>query len=101
MNLRISAWAIRNPIPVSVLFIALALAGIASYFLLAVKQFPDVSFPVVQVTVTQNGAAPGELETQVTRPVEDAVAGIAGVKTVQSTVVLGGSTTSIEFKIGE
>ncbi len=101
MSLSISAWAIRNPIPVSVLFIALALAGIASYLMLAVKQYPDVSFPVVQVTVTQNGAAPGELETQVTRPVEDAVAGIAGVKTVQSTVVLGASTTSIEFKIGE
>lgn len=101
MSLRVSAWAIRNPIPVSVLFLALALAGVASYFLLPIKQFPDVSFPVVQVNVTQNGAAPGELETQVTRPVEDAVAGIAGVKTVQSTVVLGASTTTIEFKIGE
>ncbi|MCX9147944.1 efflux RND transporter permease subunit [Erythrobacter sp. WG] len=101
MSLRVSAWGIRNPIPVSVLFLALALAGIASYFLLPIKQFPDVSFPVVQVSVTQNGAAPGELETQVTRPVEDAVAGIAGVKTVQSTVVLGGSTTTIEFQIGE
>ncbi|MFM7349681.1 MAG: efflux RND transporter permease subunit, partial [Erythrobacter sp.] len=101
MSLRVSAWAIRNPIPVSVLFLALALAGVASYLLLPIKQFPDVSFPVVQVTVTQNGAAPGELETQVTRPVEDAVAGIAGVKTVQSTVVLGSSTTTIEFKIGE
>ncbi len=101
MSLRISAWGIRNPIPVAVMFIALALAGIASYSLMAVKQFPDVSFPVVQVTVTQNGAAPGELETQVTRPVEDAVAGIAGVKTVQSSVVLGTSTTTIEFRIGE
>jgi HAE1 family hydrophobic/amphiphilic exporter-1 len=101
MNFGLSAWAIRNPIPVAVLFIALALAGIVSYNLLAVKQFPDVSFPVVQVTVTQNGAAPAELETQVTRPVEDAVAGISGVKNIQSTVLLGASTTAIEFEIGE
>jgi HAE1 family hydrophobic/amphiphilic exporter-1 len=101
MNFRISAWSIRNPIPVTVLFVALALAGIASYFLLAVKQFPDLSFPIVNVTITQNGAAPGELETQVTRQVEDAVAGIAGVDHIQSTVILGASSTRIEFEIGE
>ncbi|MDB5456270.1 MAG: acriflavin resistance protein [Caulobacter sp.] len=100
-ELRISAWAIKNPIPVAVLFIALILAGIASYMALPIKQFPNVSFPVVAVTVTQSGAAPGEMETQVTRPVEDAVAGIAGVKTVRSTVVQGVSTTSIEFELGE
>lgn len=99
--MKVSAWGIRNPIPVTVLFLALTIAGIASYFLLAVKQFPDVSFPVVTVTVTQNGAAPAELETQVTRAVEDAVAGIAGVDHIQSTVLLGASTTTIEFEIGE
>jgi HAE1 family hydrophobic/amphiphilic exporter-1 len=99
--MKISAWGIRNPIPVTVLFLALSIAGIVSYFFLSVKQFPDVSFPVVSVTVTQNGAAPAELETQVTRRVEDAVAGIAGVKHIQSTVLLGASSTSIEFQIGE
>jgi HAE1 family hydrophobic/amphiphilic exporter-1 len=101
MNLRLSAWSIRNPIPVTVLFVALALAGIASYLMMPVKQFPDLSFPIVNVTITQSGAAPGELETQVTRPVEDAVAGISGVDHIQSTILLGASTTRIEFEIGE
>jgi hydrophobic/amphiphilic exporter-1 (mainly G- bacteria), HAE1 family len=100
-QLRISHWAIRNPIPVTVLFILLTVAGLFSYGLLPIKQFPNVSFPAVVVTVTQNGASPAELQTQVTRPVEDALAGIAGVDNVQSTVVLGASTTVVNFEIGE
>ena len=51
-ELRVSAWAIRNPIPVAVLFIALVIAGLAAYAALPVKQFPNVSFPAVLVTVT-------------------------------------------------
>ena len=97
----ISAWAIRNPIPVAVLFIALVLAGLIAYGGLPVKQYPNIQFPVVAVTVTQNGAAPGEMETQITRPVEDAVAGVSGVKNVQSVVTQGVSTTSMQFEIGE
>lgn len=100
-QLRISAWAIRNPIPVAVLFILLTIAGLLSYLTLPIKQFPNVSFPAVVVTVTQNGASPSELETQITRPVEDALAGIAGVDNIVSTVVLGASTTVVNFEIGE
>ena len=96
----ISAWAIRNPVPVAVLFIALVLAGWISYGGLAIKQYPNVQFPIVAVTVTQNGAAPGEMETQITRPVEDAIAGVSGVNNVMSTVTQGVSTTSIEFEMG-
>ena len=72
-QLRISAWAIQNPTPVAVLFIALVLAGIISYLTLPVKNFPDIEFPVVIVTVTQSGAAPQELKTQVTRQVENSL----------------------------
>jgi HAE1 family hydrophobic/amphiphilic exporter-1 len=100
-ELRISAWAIKNPIPVAVLFIALMIAGIGCYLTLPIKQFPNVEFPAVTVTVTQSGAAPGEMETQVTRPIEDAVAGISNVKTIRSSVVQGASTTTIEFNLGE
>ena len=100
-QLRVSAWAIRNPIPVAVVFIALIIAGLGSYLGLPIKQFPNVSFPAVVVTVTQSGAAPGEMETQITRPVEDAVASISNVKTIRSSVVQGASTTTIEFELGE
>ncbi|HEY2749952.1 efflux RND transporter permease subunit [Phenylobacterium sp.] len=97
----ISSWAIRNPVPVAVLFIGLVLAGVIAYLGLPVKQYPNIQFPVVAVTITQNGAAPGGMETQVTRPVEDALAGVTGVKNVQSTVTQGVSTTSMEFEIGQ
>ncbi|EJL21429.1 cation/multidrug efflux pump [Caulobacter sp. AP07] len=100
-ELKISAWAIKNPIPVAVLFIALIIAGVGCYMALPIKQFPNVEFPAVTVTVTQSGAAPGEMETQVTRPIEDAVASISNVKTIRSSVVQGASTTTIEFELGE
>jgi HAE1 family hydrophobic/amphiphilic exporter-1 len=99
--MRFSAWAIRNPIPVSLLFIVLVIAGIAGYRALPIKLFPDVSFPVVQVTVTLPGAAPSEVETQITREIEAAATNVAGVEHVQSTVSLGVSSTSVEFEVGE
>jgi HAE1 family hydrophobic/amphiphilic exporter-1 len=97
----ISAWAIRNPIPVAVLFIGLVMSGLIAYSGLAVKQYPNIQFPVVAVTITQSGAAPGEMETQITRPVEDAIAGVTGVNNISSVVTQGVSTTSVEFEIGE
>ena len=97
----ISAWAIRNPVPVALLFLGLVIGGLLAYTNLAVKQYPNIQFPMVAVTVTQSGAAPGEMETQITRPVEDAIAGITGVDNVQSVVTQGVSTTSIQFEMGQ
>lgn len=99
-SLGISSWAIRNPVPVIVLFVALTIAGLIAYGGLPVKLFPDVQFPAVTVTVTQSGAAPGEMETQITRPVEDALAGIPDVKNIYSTVTQGASITTVEFELG-
>ena len=97
---RVSTWGIKNPVPVALLFIALILAGIGGYMTMPIKRFPEVSFPVVSVTVSQNGAAPSEMETQITRPIEDVAAGISGVKHISSTVVQGSSSTTIEFQFG-
>lgn len=98
--MRISAWAIRNPIPVALLAIALTIIGIAAYIALPVKRFPNVEVPVISVTVTQIGAAPSEIETQITKPIEDALTGIAGLRHVNSSVTLGVSSTTAEFEIG-
>ncbi len=97
----ISSWAIRNPVPVAILFIALVLTGMIAYGGLPVKQYPNVQFPLVTITVTQNGAAPSEMETQITRPVEDAMSGVTGVKNIFSSVSQGVSVTSIEFDLGQ
>jgi HAE1 family hydrophobic/amphiphilic exporter-1 len=99
---RISAWAIRNPIVVTVIFLALIAAGLIAYTRLPIKQFPNLEFPIVSVTVTQSGASAGEMETQITRPVEDALAGIANVNAIHSVVTQGVSTTTtLEIELGE
>lgn len=98
--MHVSAWAIRNPIPVTLLFVLLLLAGIAGYSRLPIKLLPDISSPNVQVSVRLLGAAPGEVENQVTREIEASVSNLAGVQHVQSTVSLGRSQTTIRFEIG-
>jgi multidrug efflux pump subunit AcrB len=99
MNWNFSAWSIRNPIPSILLFIVLMALGLMSFASLPITRFPNIDFPLVSVTVTDPGVAPSELETQVTKRVEDAVANISGVKNVMSTITEGNSQTLIEFRL--
>ena len=85
MNWNFSAWSIRNPVPPILLFIVLMALGLMSFSKLPITRFPNIDVPLVSVTVTDPGVAPSELETQVTKRVEDAVANITGVKNVIST----------------
>jgi HAE1 family hydrophobic/amphiphilic exporter-1 len=97
---QISAWAIRNPVPTIVLFLLLSLSGVLSFSKLRINDMPDIDIPAVTVSVSRIGAAPTEMETQVTRLVEDSVAGLGNVEHIRSTVNEGASTTSIEFALG-
>jgi len=96
----ISAWCIRNPVPPIVLFVLLLLAGVVSFNRMDVNDNPDVEFPAVQVLVSQPGAAPTELETQVTQRVEAAVRAVSGVEDMSSYVGEGSSSTMVQFAIG-
>jgi len=101
MNFRqISAWAIRNPVPPLVLFAGLLLAGMLAFSMMGVTDNPDISFPVVQVDISQPGAAPTELETQVTQKVESAVRSVNGVTDLSSFISDGSSHTTAQFEIG-
>jgi multidrug efflux pump subunit AcrB len=93
-------WSIRNPVPVIVLFIGLTVAGLISFPKLGVQDRPDIEFPNVTVTVGYPGVAPTQMESEITRKVEDAVATIAGIEQMTSTVDEGTSTTNIEFHFG-
>ena len=99
MRLNISAWAIRKPITSIVLFLVLMILGLVSFRSLPITQFPNIDIPIVAIQVTQAGAAPSELQTQVTKVVEDAVAGVKGVKHIISTISEGVSATTIEFRL--
>jgi hydrophobe/amphiphile efflux-1 (HAE1) family protein len=96
----LSAWSIKKPIPTLVLFLVLSLVGIMSFFQLGIDDTPNVDIPAVSITVTQPGAGPTELETQVTKKVEDAVAGLGNIDQLNSTVRDGASTTTVSFILG-
>ncbi|MGX5664825.1 efflux RND transporter permease subunit [Rhizobium daejeonense] len=94
-----SAWAIRNPVAPILAFFLLMVVGLQSFFALPITRFPNIDVPLVAITVTQSGASPAELETQVTKEIEDAVASITGVDELTSTVTDGQSQTIIMFRM--
>src|SRR5258706_16205856 len=98
-RLNVSAWAIRRPVPSLVLFMVLLTLGVFSFRSLPVTRFPSLDVPIVQINVTQAGAAPSELETQGTKRVEDAIARVTGGKHISSTIVEGSSTTMVQFQL--
>ncbi|MFH6588697.1 efflux RND transporter permease subunit [Pseudomonas kulmbachensis] len=100
MNFQMSSWAIRQPIPTLVLFLLLAVVGISAFIDLPINANPRVDFPVVTVAVTLPGAASSELENAVTRRVENAIAGLAGIRHMSSTLSDGTSLTTVEFQLG-
>ena len=100
MALNISAWSIRKPIPAIVLFCVLMLLGLFSFRSMPITKFPNIDIPIVQVMITQSGAAPSELEAQVTKKVEDAVASLNGVWHIASQIGDGSSQTIIQFYVG-
>jgi hydrophobe/amphiphile efflux-1 (HAE1) family protein len=99
MSFHISTWSIKNPIPTIVTFIALGIFGIFSFFQLGIDNSPNIDVPVVQVTVAQRGSSPVELESEVTKKIEDAVAGIGNIDQILSTVSDGSSVTTINFEL--
>ncbi|SCM71374.1 Cation/multidrug efflux pump [uncultured Pleomorphomonas sp.] len=99
MNWNFSAWAIRNPVPPILLFVCLIALGLYSFARLPITMMPNIDLPLISVTITDSGSAPSELETQVTKPVEDALAGISGVRHITSTITDGVSTTVVEFNL--
>lgn len=100
MRLNVSAWSIRNPMPSFVAFAVLVILGLVSFATLPVTRFPNIDIPIVQIQITQSGAAPSELESQVTKKVEDAVSSINGIWHIASNVTDGASTTTIQFYVG-
>lgn len=102
MNLNnISAWSIRNPVVPIVLFVALTIAGVMSFMNMDVQNDPDIEFPVVVVSISQPGAAPTEITTQITQKVESAIRSVQGVRNIDASSSEGNTTVSAEFEIGD
>ena len=74
-----SAYSIKNPVPALLLFAMLTLVGLLAFKGTTVQDFPDIELPVVSINAALDGAAPAQLETDVARKIEDAVASLQGV----------------------
>ncbi len=97
--LNVSSWSIRNPIPAVMLFVLLTLAGLLGFQAMKVQQFPDIDLPTITVTASLPGAAPAQMETEVARKIENAVAALHGVKNIYTKVQDGVTTISVEFRL--
>ena len=79
--------SIRRPVLATMLNLGLVVAGLFSYFALGVDLYPNVDVPTVTVTTVSPGSSAQEVESDITRPVEDAVNAISGLDTLESTSV--------------
>ncbi|HEX9579402.1 MAG TPA: efflux RND transporter permease subunit [Myxococcales bacterium] len=93
--------AIKRPVFTSMMALCLIVLGIMGAKRLGTDLFPDVTFPVVMVTTVYKGAGPGEIETQVTKPLEDSIAGISGIDKMHSWSRENASTIAVQFKLTE
>ena len=92
-----ATWSIRNPIPAILLFVLLTVAGLMGFHKLPIQNLPDIDLPTVNVTLTQPGAAPAQLETEVARRVENSLATVAGLKHLYTSITDGQVVITAEF----
>jgi multidrug efflux pump subunit AcrB len=97
--LNVSSWSIRNPIPAVLFFVLLTFAGLLSFRAMKVQNFPDIDLPSVRVSAALPGAAPAQLETDVARKLENAIATVQGLKHIYTNVQDGLVTVTAEFRL--
>ncbi|MDD2925218.1 efflux RND transporter permease subunit [Rhodoferax sp.] len=97
--MNVSAWSIKNPIPAAMLFVLLSFAGLMSFNAMKVQQMPDLDLPTVTIAASLPGAAPAQLETEVARKLENAIASLQGLKNIYTKVQDGGVTITAEFRL--
>ncbi|MDR2674754.1 MAG: efflux RND transporter permease subunit [Opitutaceae bacterium] len=99
--MNISSWAIRNPVPVVLLFALLTLLGVMSFRGLPVQNMPEADLPVIRINAVLEGAAPGQLETEVARKIEDGLVSLARLDHIATTITNGLVGIVVLFEIGK
>ena len=97
--MNVSTWSIRNPTPAILFFIMLTLAGLMAFKAMKIQQFMDVDLPMITVVASLPGAAPGQMETEVARKIENSVATLQGIKHIYTKVQDGTATVTVEFRL--
>jgi len=97
--MNVSAWCIRNPIPSVLFFVMLTLAGLLGFQQMKIQNFPDIDLPTITVSASLPGASPAQMETEVARKIENAVATLTGIKNIYTNVRDGSATVTVEFRL--
>ncbi|HEV7214255.1 MAG TPA: efflux RND transporter permease subunit, partial [Chloroflexota bacterium] len=98
--MKLTLAAITRPLAVTMAILVVVLMGLIAHSRLGVDLLPNVAFPEVSVSIAYPGASPSDIETLITKPVEDSVAGLANVSHVSSTSVEGQSDVTVQFTDG-
>ena len=97
--MNVSAWSIRNPIAAVMLFVLLTFAGLLGFKAMKVQNFPDIDLPTVSITAVLPGASPAQMETDVARKIENALASIQGLKHITTKAQDGSVSIMAEFRL--
>ncbi|MFN8673378.1 MAG: efflux RND transporter permease subunit [Candidatus Sericytochromatia bacterium] len=98
-SFNISEVAIKRPVSTIMLMLTLIILGVISYDKLDVEYYPNMAYPTVSISTDYTGASPEEIESIISKPLEDAVSGISGVNHIRSISTKGVSNVNIEFKL--
>ena len=99
--MNISSFSIKRPVFAIVLNIVIVLFGIVGYTFLAVRDYPAIDPPIINVTTSYAGANADIVESQITEPLEKIINGIPGIRSISSSSANGKSSINIEFNLGE
>ncbi len=93
----LSDTSIKRPVFATVISLLLIVFGVICYLRLPLREYPDIDKPIVNISTTYTGASANVVETRITKPLEDSVSGISGLKNIQSSSEDGQSSISLEF----
>ena len=97
--MNISALSLKRPVLATVLNVFIILFGIIGYYFLGVREYPAIDPPMITVRTTYIGANADIIESQITEPLEKAINGIPGIRTITSSSAVGNSNITVEFNL--
>ncbi|UCD37229.1 MAG: efflux RND transporter permease subunit [Fidelibacterota bacterium] len=98
--MKLPEFSVDRPVSATMLTFIVVVVGFISFAGLGLDMFPDIEFPVVTVVTSYQGASPEDVESSLTKPIEQAVASVSGVKGVNSSSIEGASVVMVEFESG-
>jgi HAE1 family hydrophobic/amphiphilic exporter-1 len=92
--------SIKRPVFATMMMVALVVLGVVSYKRLAIDEYPDITYPVVVAQTTYPGASPEVMMREISKPIEEALNTVQGIKEITSTSLEGVSIVRLQFNLG-